>query len=279
MLSNEPVVRKLVVISSPVLHSVLLMVAFNLSMTDHRQARKGCKKRTDCKVFVSVSELCNRSLLIRIVHEVDIAFQDFRFEYKRVLYAESVFLVLLILQHVHECGVIYPVHAKSSYEVSFHHPERFSKKKGIRDFLCNPVYYLSPEFLRDTAVELLVAYSMACSSCDITAMARFRIPEALYMALRKSHGSIESDDREVLRYMYDLLYYGFSCNRIEVIKLGCIIPRHRCSIVSMEYISCSSVSLIDKTECDSSIGTIIIVIFDLHFEIRIIREIRSVVRI
>ena len=184
MLSDKPFIRAFVVVGPPVFHSVLLMEAFNLSVPDHRKAGKRRQQRAYREVLVTVAELGDGRLLIGVVHEVHVALEDLRLEDKRVLYSQPVLLVLLILEHVHERGVVDPVHSECSHEVAFHHPESLCEKQCVRNFLSDPVNDLSPEFLRDSPVELLVGHGVSRSSCDISAAARFGVPESLDMSLR-----------------------------------------------------------------------------------------------
>ena len=96
----------------------------------------------------------------------------------------------------------------------------------------------------------------------------------------KQTGGLEAmakRNQEKASILYDFLDNSLSCLRIEIINLCSIIPRHRCSIIPMEDVAAPSVSLIDEAECDCSICPVIVVIFDLDLEIRIIGEIWSVV--
>src|SRR5574344_543211 len=163
------------------------------------------------KVFVSISELGNCRFFVRIVHEVDITFQNFRIEQNGFLNCIPVLLVFLILQHVHESTVIYSMHSKRSYEVPFHHPECFGQKQGVWNFHSNSVHHFTPELRRHCVCEFFVTHCKQTPSGNIRLCSGCRIPKSSDMLSGKSHCGIESNDPEVPSNFQNLLNDSFSC--------------------------------------------------------------------
>ena len=142
---DEMLVRLLIIIGFGILHAILLGKALYLSVAEHRQAGHGEHRHADTKIFITPSKLRNSGIFIGIIHEVDIALENFRVKFKRVLDQVAIIGIILLFKHVHECAVIDPVHAKCADKIAFEHPERFSKQQGIGDFKLNTVNYLAPE--------------------------------------------------------------------------------------------------------------------------------------
>ena len=173
---NKPLVRFFVFIGFCIFHAVLFFKAFNLSVTEHWEPRHSNHECTYSKIFVAFSKLCYGCFLIRIVHEVYVALKNLRIKGDCVFYSVTVFLVFFFFKHVHECTVVNAVHTKSAYKVTFHHPESFGKKKSVWNFLGNTVYNFAPEFIGNCVVELFCRKSCFTSGCNVSSVARLRIP-------------------------------------------------------------------------------------------------------
>ena len=128
MLINKPLVWFFIVVCPLILHTIFFPVAFDLAVSYHRQARKSGEKSSYSEVSVIRAKLGDGSIFVRVIHEVYISLENLWFKLQSLFDGISIFLVLLILEHVHECAVIYTVHTKSSYKVAFHHPECFSQQ-------------------------------------------------------------------------------------------------------------------------------------------------------
>ncbi len=89
-------------VGAAVFHPVFLVIAFNLTVTDHRQAGQGCHQRADAEILIAVAKLFDGGLFIGVVHEVDIALHDLWIELQRVFHHRAILGVIFVTQHVHE---------------------------------------------------------------------------------------------------------------------------------------------------------------------------------
>ena len=124
MSRNQRFVRLFVPVCLAVFHAVFFLESFNLSVPEHWKTRHGCHHGADTEILVIPAELCDRGFLVGIVHEVYVPFENFRVKFDRVFNCTPVFIVFLAFEHVHESGVVHPVHSKRTDKVTFHHPER-----------------------------------------------------------------------------------------------------------------------------------------------------------
>ena len=83
MALQQPNINLFIPISFPVFHAIFFGEPLNLSMTKHRQSGHCDHQDTNSKLFITFPKLFNRSLFIRIIHEIDIAFEDIRVVFKR----------------------------------------------------------------------------------------------------------------------------------------------------------------------------------------------------
>ncbi len=155
MTLDEGAVGRLVAVGAAVFHPVLLLEALELAMAEHGQSGHGRHHRAYAEIFVSPAELGDRGLLVGIVHEVDEALEDVLVEFLGVADRLAVLRVLLALEHVHEGGVVHPMHAEGADEVALHHPEGLGEKEGVGSLARAEVHDLAPEFLGHRAVEVL----------------------------------------------------------------------------------------------------------------------------
>ena len=58
--------------------------ALELAVPEHRQAGEGREERRHAEVLVALPELLDRGLLVRVVHEVDVALEDLGVELEGV---------------------------------------------------------------------------------------------------------------------------------------------------------------------------------------------------
>ena len=100
------------------------------------------------------------SALVRIIHEVDIALEDFRIEFERILDHTPVIRVLFVAQHVHEGAVVDAMHAQRAHEVSLEQPKSFGEQQSSRRFCSASIHYLAPEFVRHRRIKLRLGKSV-----------------------------------------------------------------------------------------------------------------------
>ena len=154
MAVDEPLVGPLVTLRAAELHAVLLTIALDLAMTEHRQAWERGQKRRRAKVFIMATELIHGRSLVGVAHEVDVAPEDAVIERDRLTQDLLVLGVLLIAQHVHEGAVVDAVDAEGAREIALHQPERLGQEQRVGDLGCDAVHDLSPELLGHESPEL-----------------------------------------------------------------------------------------------------------------------------
>ena len=279
VLVDHPLVRLLVPVCPPVLHAVLLLQTLYLAMAEHRQTGQRGEYGADGEVAVAVAELCDRGLLVGVVHEVHIALEDLGFEDQGVLDRHAVLLVLLVLEHVHEGRVVDAVHAQCADEIALHHPEGLCEKQRVWNLVRNAVDHLPPELLRNPPVELLVAEGVHEPAGDVSSVSGLGVPEPLDVALGKRHRRIEADYVEVPGNVQDLLDDGLSGHGIEVVQLCGVVPGHRRAVVAVEDIAGLACPPVDAAEGDCRIAPVIVVVLDLDLDVRVGGQVRSVERV
>ena len=121
--------------------------------------------------------------LVGIVHEINIALENFRIELQRVLDHVAIIRVLFIAQHVNERAVVHAMHAQRSHEISFEQPEGFRKEEGARSFGRAPIHHLAPELVWYGRVEFRLGESMLSTRRNRAAGSRNGIPKPLVMLL------------------------------------------------------------------------------------------------
>ena len=97
-------------------------------MAEHGKPWHGYQQGTYTKVLVPIPKLGDGSFFIWVIHEVNEPFKNLRVKVERILNGLTIFLVFLILEHVHKCAVVHAMHSQGADKVSFHHPERFCKQ-------------------------------------------------------------------------------------------------------------------------------------------------------
>ena len=138
------------------LHAVLLGVALDLAVAEHRQPGERRHDRGDPEVLVALAELLERRLLVRVAHEVDVALEDLGVELEGLADELSVAGAVLVAEHVHERAVVDAVHAERPHEVALEHPEGLGQQERVRHLGRDPVDDLAPELVRHPPVELLL---------------------------------------------------------------------------------------------------------------------------
>ena len=71
-------------------------------MAEHGQAGECGHDRANAKVFVTFAKLLHGRLFIGVVHEINIALENFRIKFQRVFNQGAVAGIVFIAQHVHE---------------------------------------------------------------------------------------------------------------------------------------------------------------------------------
>ena len=157
---DQMLIRGLVPIGPTVLHAIFLVKTLHLAVTDHGEPRHGDEEHGGADVLPFLAELLHGGPLIRVVHEVNEPFKNFRIELQHVLYGLAIFGILFHFEHVHEGGIVNPVHPQGPDEVSLHEPERLGQKQGIRRFGRDPINHLAPELQRKDAVEIFTGHGV-----------------------------------------------------------------------------------------------------------------------
>ena len=134
-------------------HAVLFPESLDLAVAEHRQARKGGQDGRDAEVLVALAELLQRGLLVRVAHEVDVALEDLRIEFDRLLDDLPIARSVLVAEHVHERAVIDAMHAERPDEIALEQPERLRQQERPGDLRRDPVDDLAPELDRHPRLE------------------------------------------------------------------------------------------------------------------------------
>ena len=129
---DQPWVRPLVEDRPAELHPVLLAKALDLAVTEHRQPGQRREDRRHAEVLVALAELLDRRLLVGVAHEVDVALEDLRVEFERLLDDLAVAGAVLVAEHVHERAVVDAVHPERPDEIALEHPERLGEQERAR---------------------------------------------------------------------------------------------------------------------------------------------------
>ncbi len=79
---HKRLIDTLVFIGAAVFHAVFFGKSLDLAVSEHRKSRHRYHKKRDSEVFVVVSELRDCRLLIGIVEEVDVSFENVRIEFE-----------------------------------------------------------------------------------------------------------------------------------------------------------------------------------------------------
>src|SRR5262245_17323686 len=90
-----------------------------------------------------------------------------------------------------------------------------------------------------------------------------RVPEALDVASRQDHGSVEADDRESPRDLEDLPDDGLAYLGLEIVQLRGVVPREARAVIAVVDVARLAASTIDAFENDGGIGRVPIVVLDL----------------
>ena len=271
---DERAVARLVPLRAAVLHAVLLVQALDLTVAEHREAGHRAHQRADAEVLVVVAELRDRGVLVRVVHEVDEALQDLRLEVEDVLDRLAILVVLLALQHVHECRVVDTVHAQRADEVALHHPERLGEKQGVGRARLHRVDDLAPELEGEDAVELLLRHRVIRARGNGAAAAGQREPEPGEVALRERHRRVEADDREHARDVEDGFDDRVADLGLRVIELRGVVPRHAGAVVAVVDEAVLTGLAVVAAEHDGGVGLVPVALLDEHADARILGEIR-----
>jgi len=245
-------------------------------MPEHRETRHGGKQRADPEVFVTFPKLLHSRLFIRVVHEINITFEDLWIVHQRVFDQQSVFFVFFVAEHMHEGTVVNPVHAKRTHKVTFHQPKSFSQKEGIRNFCCNPIHHFTPKFFRHDLVKAFFGHGVIGTGRDISTAAWLREPQTLIVFFGQGHGCIEADDREFSGDIKNGLDDRFAYLRIQIVQLSRIVPGHAGSVVAMIDETGSTGVVVVMFEYHSCISAGVVMIFQVDANARTFGEIRSI---
>ena len=192
----------------------------------------------DPEVLVAGPELLDGGLLVRVVHEVDVALEDLGVELQGVLHQQPVLRVLLVAEHVHEGAVVDAVHAEGADEVALHQPEGLGQQQRVGRLGGDPVHHLAPELLGHGGVERLPGHGRARRARG------WRRPgpgsgnqRRWHVLLGQGHGGVEADDREAPGDVQDRLddrladlgLAGSRAGRCRSTACSCRRCRGRCS--------------------------------------------------
>ena len=134
MAADQIPIGTFVTIRLAVFHAVFFPETLDLAVAEHGQTGKGGQQGAGAEIFVAIAELGQRCLLIRVIHEIDKALEDFRIELQHIFQAKHGTCRFLHLQKMHEGTVVNPVHAQRAHKIRFHQPESFGQQQGVRNF-------------------------------------------------------------------------------------------------------------------------------------------------
>ncbi|OQA94010.1 MAG: hypothetical protein BWY25_03017 [Chloroflexi bacterium ADurb.Bin222] len=276
---HQPGIGMLFPIGAAEFHAVLFGVALDLPVTEHRQAGEGRHERADPEVFVALAELIYRGPLVGIVHEVDVALENLRVEFQRVLEELAVFRVLLVAQHVHEGAVVDAMHPQRADEVTLHHPEGLSEQERPGGLHGHAIHDLAPEFLRHGRVELRFGHAVFGARGDVAAGAGFGIPEPLIVPFCQRHRRVEADDGRAARHLQDGLDHRFPHFGQQIVELRGVVPRHGGAVVAMIEVARVAGPVIHPLEDDGGVAVGVVVILKINAHPRVVRQVLAVERV
>ena len=273
---HQVLVGPLVLVGALVFHPVALGVALHLPVAEHGQPGQGGEQQADPEVLVVLPELRDRGLLVGIVHEVHVPFEDLRIELQRVLDGGAVAGVVLLLEHVHEGGVVDPVHAQGADEVALHHPEGLGEQQRVWHLARDAIDDLAPELHREELIEPLPGHRVLRARGDVAARAGNREPEALVVSLGQRHGRVESDDGEEPRDVEDGLEHGLAHLGLEVVELRGVVPRHAGAVVAVIEEPHPSGVPVGALEHHRRVGLVPVAVLDLDPDARVVAQVGAV---
>ncbi len=276
---DEPRVGALVERRAPELHAVLLAVALDLAVPEHRQARERRHDHRDAEVLVALAELLDGGLLVGVAHEVDVALEDLRVELERVLDELAVALAVLVTEHVHERAVIDAMHAERPHEVALEHPERLGQQERARDLVGDAVDHLAPELGRHPPVELGLGHRVLGARRDPASLAGERPPEPLDVALGEDHRRVEPDDREPSRDRQDRPDDLLADLRLEEVQLRGVVPREARPVVAVIDVARLPGAPVDPLEDHRRVAVVPVVVLEHDLGAVVGREIRTAERV
>ena len=235
-------------------HAVLFGIALELPVPKHGQTGHGGHEHADAEVLVALAELIDGGALVGVVHEVDVALEDFGFKLEGVFDQGAVLVVFFVAQHVHEGAVVDAVHAQGAHKVAFHQPEGFGQQEGVGGFAGHAVYHLAPEFHGEGRFEIGAGNAMFGAGRDGPAAARLGEPQALVVLLGQGHGGVEADDGEAPGYVQDGLDDRFAHGGVEVVELGGVVPGHGGAVVAVVDVAGLPVAVILVLENHGSVA-------------------------
>ena len=272
---HQPVVGIFLMARPAVLHAVLFGEALDLSMTKHRQARQGGHDGRNTKALVAGAELIHRRTLVRVAHEVDVAFQNVRVELDGVLDHRAVLGVLLVAHHIHEGRVVNAMHAESADEVALHQPEGLGQQQRAGNLGGDAIHHLAPELLRHDLTELLRGHAEFGARRDGSAAAGVGKPEPLEVALCQGHGGVKANDREETRHVQDGLDDLLAHRRIQVVELRRVVPREAGAVVAVIDVTQVSGAAVAALKDHGRVRLVVVVALDANLDVRIGGKVRA----
>ena len=273
---HKSLVRSLVAVCPRVLHSVLFLESLYLAVTEHGKTGHGNHQRADTEIFVSLTELSHSSLLVGIVHEVHESLQNLRVKLDCVLNRVSVLLVLFLLEHVHECGVVDAVHSESAGKISLHHPESLGKQKCVGHLLGTTVHHFPPELIGQCGLKLLGGKGVLASCRNVSTMTRLRVPQSPDMFFRKDHRCVKTDDREIRGHLHNLSDNGLPRRGIQKINLRGVIPGHSRSVVSVVDVGHVPGLIVHTLEANRTVALRVIVVLKIKGYASVLTQVLTV---
>ena len=278
---DQPLVDVLVHRRPAELHAVLLGEALELPVPEHRQAGEGREERGHADVLVALAELLDRGLLVRVVHEVDVALEDLRVELQGLLEHAPVACVVLVAEHVHERAVVDAVHAQGPDEVALQHPEGLGEEQRVRDLSRDPVHDLAPELLGHGRVEGGLGHraEFGARRDPAAALAGAREPEPADVPLRQHHRRVEADDGEAPGDCEDRLDHLFPDRRLAEIQLGGVVPGEARAVVAVVDIAPLARPPVAPLEADRGVGVVPVVILEADLHAVVLGEVLAAERV
>ena len=96
------------------------------------------------------------------------------------------------------------------------------------------------------------------------------------MPLGQGHGGVEADDRKQARHVQDGLDDLLAHRGIQVVELGGVVPGKAGAVVAVVDVAGLAGLAVAALEDDGGIGLLVVVVFDLDLDARVVGEIGTV---
>ncbi len=272
-------VRALVPGRSSELHPVLLAEALDLAVSQHGQPGQGGQDGRHAEVLVTLAELLERRLFVRVGHEVDVALEDLGVELDGLADDLAVAGPVLVAEHVHERAVVHAVHAQGADEVALEQPERLGQQERAGDLGRHSIHDLAPELDRHARVELGPGDGVLGARRDAAAASRFRPPQPLDVLPGEDHRGVEADDREAPGNVEDGPDDLLANGRVEEVELRRVVPWEARPVVAVVDIADVAAPAVEPLEHDCRVAVVPVVVLEHDPDPLVRRQVRATERV